>query len=113
MLPNVPRDKADHAAGMVGFESHNVWKGEYADQVPEGPGIQWKANLFQVAQLVQIAPGGLLNVDELRRYFSDPFRKLLSILVNSMGKMNFVAGEVPMVFSVSKYCRVMVFWSTV
>ncbi len=94
---------------MVGFQSHNIWKGEHANQVQERPGIFRKANLLQAAELVQVAPGGLLNVDELLSYFSDPLIKLLSILVNSIGRINFVAGEVPMVFSVSKYCKVIVF----
>jgi hypothetical protein len=35
------------------------------------------------------------------------------MLVNSMGKIYFVDGLAPMVLRVSKYCRVMVFWSTV
>lgn len=109
MIANVSRDKADHAAGKVGFQSHNIWKGEHADQIPERPGIQWKANLLQVAQLVQVTPGGLLNVEELLRYFSDPLIKLLSMLLNSIGKINFVDADVPMVFSVSKYCKVIVF----
>lgn len=39
--------------------------------------------------------------------------KFSSRLVNSIGKMNFVAGEVPISFSVSKYCSVIVLWSTV
>ena len=35
------------------------------------------------------------------------------MLVNSSGKMYLVAGLMPRLFKVSKYCRVMVFWSTV
>ena len=46
-------------------------------------------------------------------YFSLPKRKFSSMLVNSIGKMNLVAGLVPMVFRVSKYCKVIVFWSMV
>lgn len=42
-------------------------------------------------------------------YFSLPRRKFSSMLVNSIGKMNLVAGPAPMVFRVSKYCRVIVF----
>jgi hypothetical protein len=44
----------------------------------------------------------------IRTYFFD-LVKFSSMLVNSMGKMNFVAGLVPISFKVSKYCSVMVF----
>jgi hypothetical protein len=42
-------------------------------------------------------------------YFSLPERKFSSKLVNSIGKINLVAGLVPMIFKVSKYCKVIVF----
>ena len=43
-------------------------------------------------------------------FFSpEPPMKLLNRLVNSMGKMNLVEALVPIVFKVSKYCRVIVF----
>ncbi len=46
----------------------------------------------------------------LRAYEELPPRlKLSSRRVNSIGKMNFVAGLAPISFSVTKYCRVMIF----
>ena len=113
MLPDISRDKADHAPCMIGFQSDHIRKGEHSHQVQQWPGIQRKTDFFQVPQLVQVTPVGWLNRYRLRTYFSNPLRKLLSIVLNSMGKIYFVDGEVPIAFRVSKYCRVIVFWSTV
>ena len=98
---------------MIGFKSDYVWKSEHANQVQQRPGIQWEADFFQAAQLTQVTPAGLLNRYRLGSYLSNPLIKLPNMLLNSIGKMNFVAAEVPIVLSVSKYCRVIVFWSMV
>ncbi len=113
MVPDISRDKADHAPRMIGFQSDHIRKGEHAHQVQQRPGIQWKTDFLQVPQLVQVTPAGRLNRYRLRTYFSNPLRKLPSMLLNSMGKIYFVDGEAPIAFRVSKYCRVIVFWSTV
>ena len=45
--------------------------------------------------------------------YSLALRKFVNRLVNSIGKMYLVEAPAPMALSVSKYCSVMVFWSTV
>jgi hypothetical protein len=113
VLPDIPRDKADHVPSMIGFQSHHIRKGEHAHQVQQRPGIQRKTDFLQVPQLAQVAPAGWLNRYRFGTYFSIPLRKLPSMLLNSIGKIYFVDGEAPIAFRVSKYCSVIVFWSTV
>jgi len=52
-------------------------------------------------------------LSQMNIYLSDPLTNFSIMLVNSIGKMNLVAAPTPIAFSVSKYCRVIVFWSTV
>jgi hypothetical protein len=113
VIPDISRDKADHASCTIGFKTNHVGESEHANQIQQRPGILWEADFFKMSELVQVAPAGLLDRYGLRSYFSNPLIKLPSRLLNSIGKINFVAGEVPMAFNVSKYCKVMVFWSTV
>ena len=45
-------------------------------------------------------------------YFLSPFMKFSIMLVNSIGKMYLVEAPWPRALRVSKYCKVIVFWST-
>lgn len=115
----ISNDESNQLISHFSFDPDCLREGQRGKHINPRPSITLETNPLKIQQPPEIAPCSDFQRD-LRRlnymlYETNDYSflpmKFSSKLVNSMGNMNFVAGPVPISFSVSKYCRVIVFSS--
>ena len=63
---------------MTAFKPNDGWKAQDAQHIPDRPGIQWKALIFKLAQLVKVAPACFFDLKLTRshRCYLRPLQKV-------------------------------------